>query len=140
MVLTDIKSPQPIFGRPEGETRSIFKDRGAIQEKIRASDGPTDARLPGSQMVAGGIVPAVPFGILPTFTAEEDPPILFQSPGQIYLPAMVIPTPLGHMNETYIGPRPGPFTHLKIGVLLMQVEILHHPVRVKPSEIGRAHV
>src|SRR5690625_4565946 len=37
------------------------------------------------------------------------------------------------MYETNIGTRPRPFTHLKIDVLLMQVEILNHPAGVKPA-------
>src|SRR5690625_1250376 len=89
--------------------------------------------LPSSNMIPD-LVDLPPFRrALITRSGKKDPHIVAESLRQRSIFSVVVPAPLRHVDQTHIGLRPGSFAHLKISVLLMEVEIFNLPFGVKPS-------
>src|SRR5690625_7911802 len=87
--------------------------------------------LPSSNMIPD-LVDLPPFRrALITRSGKKDPHIVAESLRQRSIFSVVVTAPLRHVDQAHIGLRPWAFAHLKISVLLMEVEIFNLPVGIK---------
>src|SRR5690625_2456588 len=103
MIMPQIKSPHPIFGRPQLETRTVFKNGGFVQQHFRIPERIDDSCFPGSQMIANCVVLIHLWGSLSPAHPQDDSIIFIQTLRLAAMPTGCINTsPLSHMYQADI--------------------------------------